>query len=363
VTQPTLRCPGCGGFAPVPPDPTVLAVPCPYCGHDLILPDQPARQAALRQRQEADARRAADAEARRDREATRRMAARWKIIGGVVVGLAVAGPIAYVVVRAWREAERDVERARAAQAAADQRIAQAGRPHLDELISAAQSGRCGRVFIDPQLGDRTLELRFTVGTRRCVRIVATTAVDAATISLALTGADGQPAAAPPPARDLDFEYCPRTGAGTHQATLTSTGPLSAAAIECERALPTDPDGVGATRVAEILEARRAAGCKQILAAAQTHVGEQTLTATLNRGTCVQLVAATGMPDNDLTVSLSTPLGRPVPAPPPGREVILSYCAEPGGDHTGRITPAVGGPFTSAALVCPRRAMPAAEAPR
>ena len=96
---------------------------------------------------------------------------------------------------------------------------------------------------------------------------------------------------------------------------------------------------------------------KILSPAKTYVGLQELSATLHKGTCVQLIAATGMDGNDLTISLVTPFGVSVPAPPPGKEVVLSYCVKEGGPHTGTLTPALAGPFTSAAIICPRKKMP------
>ncbi len=322
-----------------------------------VLPDQAARRAARQRRDEAEAARREEAAARAERETTHRMALRWKIVTGAIVTVVLAAPVVWYVARVIRQAEREVAQARADEAARVARRAQAGEDALAALVAAAQVGRCGRVFIEPEVGDGSIELRFTLGTRRCARLLATTAVPDAVVTLTTVGGDGQPGPAVPPARALDVEYCPRVTTGTHQASLRAPGPLSAAAIECDRELPTDPVGVGATRVAELLEARQAAGCRRLLAPAATHVGEATLTATLNRGTCVQLVAATGMADNELTVSLSTPVGRPIAAPA-GQEVVLSYCVDTGGPHAGRITPALDGPFTSAAVICPRAAMPA-----
>jgi hypothetical protein len=61
-----------------------------------------------------------------------------------------------------------------------------------------------------------------------------------------------------------------------------------------------------------------------------------------------------MAGNDLSIEFMTPVGEKVPAPAPGREVTLAYCAREGGPYTGRISPALDGPFTAVAVICSRR---------
>lgn len=351
----SLTCEACHGSVPIPVE-LVLSAPCPYCGRDVVLPDQRERRQAIERAREAEARRRHEAEKSAERERTHRLALRWKVIGALVAVLLVVGPIAYLVRRAVRAAEEE-RVARLALAAEDEaRRRRSGLPRLQEMIDRAQGGACGEVFVKPSAAAGLIESRFTLGVRACARIVATTGEPGAKVELAIVGGDGEPVAGPAPAREVDHLYCPRRLGGTQQVRARAPGAdLSLAVVSCDREIPTDPDGVGATRVAELMKEKRAAGCRHVLLPAKTYANGQTMTASLEPRTCIHIVMATGMPDNDLTVQLMTPIGEAVPAPPPGLEGVLSHCSAEGGKHSGTIAAALLGPFTAAAVSCPMRA--------
>lgn len=357
----SLTCESCAGSIAIPQDPTLLAVACAYCGRQSLLPDQEERRAALERKQEREREAREKAEERSTEQKSRRRA----VLGWTAVSLVFSGVVVFYVLRSVREADDSTATgspslaAAAARSDQENRLRQAVAERLRGQVTRAQIGSCGRIFAESQIEERTIDLRFSVGTHQCARFLATAAAADDPVALVVRDPKGAIAGRPRPARDVDFLYCPRTLGGTHAAVFTGKGTLAATGIECERALPSDPVGVGAIRVASILKARAAAGCRHILSAAKTHPSQTTLTARLERGVCVQVIAATGMKDNLLTASMMTPEGAPVPAPPPSLEVILSYCAGRAGEHSGRITAALEGPFTTAAIICPRRAMPGA----
>jgi uncharacterized membrane protein len=353
----SLTCEGCAGDVVIPQDPTLLAATCAYCGRQLLLPDQDQRRAALERarEREREAQEKATA-ASSERTSRRRFVLLWTAAALVFGGVMVVSILKSLGDTGSASSNRGLVASSAGDAEVD-RLGAAASERLRGLVTTAQIGTCGRIFAEPQLGDKTVDLRFTVGTHQCARFLATAAAVDGVVKLTVTDPSGATAARARPGRDVDYLYCPRTLTGTHAAAFTSAGPVAAVGIECERKMPTDPTGVGATRVASLLAAREAAGCRQILSAARTHPSEATLTARLERGACVQVIAATGMKDNLLTASMMTPEGRPVPAPPPALAVVLSHCASRAGEHSGRISAALDGPFTTAAIICPRRAMP------
>lgn len=351
----SLTCAACHGSVPIPVE-LVLSTPCPYCGRDVVLPDQRERRKAIERAREAEARRRHEAEESAERERTHRLALRWKVIGALVAVLLVVGPIAYLVRRAARTAEEERAARVARQAEEEARRRRSGLDRLEVMIDQAQGGSCGEVFVKPSAATGVLESRFSLGARACARILATTGDAAAKVGLAIVGGDGEPVSGPAPAREVDHLYCPRRLGGTQKVTASAPGAdLSLAVVSCDRAIPTDPDGVGATRVAELMKEKLAAGCRHVLLPARTYANGQTMTASLEPRTCIHIVMATGMPDNDLTIQLMTPIGEEVPAPPPGLEGVLSHCSADGGKHSGTIAAALLGPFTAAAVSCPMRA--------
>ena len=350
----SLTCEACHGSLPISVE-LVLSTPCPYCGRDVILPDQRERREAIERAREAEARRRHDALKSAERERTRRLGLRWKVIGALVAVLLVVGPIAYLVRRAVRTAEEERVARFALVAEEEARHRRSGLVRLQEMIDRAQGGACGEVFVKPSAAAGQVESRFSLGVRSCARILATTGDAAAKVELAIVGGDGKPVAGPAPARELDHLYCPRRLGGTQQVRASAPGTdLSLAVVSCDRTIPTDPAGVGATRVAELMKEQLAAGCRHVLLPARTYANAQTMTASLEPRTCVHIVVATGMPDNDLTVQLMTPIGEKVAGPPPGLEAVLSHCSAEGGKHSGTVDAALLGPFTAAAVSCPMR---------
>lgn len=349
----TLRCDGCNATIPIPA--FALSTPCPHCGHNIVLPNQTIRHDAISRAREADAQRQHERQREAEREATHRIALKWKVLSGIVTTLVIAGVSVYLALPAIRAAtDQEAAQARAAAAAAASRE-RAGLDRLQAMIAKAQAGACGKLFISPEAGSGTLVQKFTLALHACARILATTGDAEGALALEILDPQGKPVPGPPRARDVDHLYCPSALGGTHTVRIQGSE-LSAAAIECQRAYPTDPAGTGATRVSELMKERRAAGCREVLAPPKTELGTKTLRATIAPRTCIQLIMATGMPDNTLALELSGPVGDRVPAPPPGTEGILTYCSDEGGPHTGRVTTALEGPFTWGAVICPKRAL-------
>ncbi|MDB4941268.1 MAG: hypothetical protein JWP97_802 [Labilithrix sp.] len=110
---------------------------------------------------------------------------------------------------------------------------------------------------------------------------------------------------------------------------------------------------GEAAVSARLTELHARGCKDVILAPQTTSGEQTIeTKLVVTGRCVTVIAATGSPDNVLTVRMSTPLGAPLDAPPPATTVELTVCPKMAGHHPTTIVPATGDTYTVAAIECP-----------
>jgi hypothetical protein len=113
-------------------------------------------------------------------------------------------------------------------------------------------------------------------------------------------------------------------------------------------MSTSPSSRAQTRLVIALVCTIAAGCNKFNPAAAK--------GRLNDGSCIQILAATGMRDNDITLQLTTPFGENVKGPAPGTEAILSYCVTQAGPYTGTLSAALNGPFTAAAITCPRAAV-------
>jgi hypothetical protein len=116
----------------------------------------------------------------------------------------------------------------------------------------------------------------------------------------------------------------------------------------------DPHSTGAEQVKARLDNLRALGCTTVIMPPSEAVGVRSLQADLvANGRCVRVLAINGIANNTLTLTMKTPLGEDIAAPPASAEVELSYCPKTPGPHPTTITPAIeDDPYTVAAVECP-----------
>ena len=116
---------------------------------------------------------------------------------------------------------------------------------------------------------------------------------------------------------------------------------------------TDPVSTGETHATEVVKALYSHGCKNIVLPPQRMQGDQTLqTKFVVNGTCVRVIAVTGVRANRLTLAMKTPFGEAIQTPPPSSEMDFTYCPKTEGPHPTEITPATDAYYTVAALECP-----------
>jgi hypothetical protein len=132
------------------------------------------------------------------------------------------------------------------------------------------------------------------------------------------------------------------------------GTTAAPAPEPVAAPPaTDPVSTGESRATEMVKGLYARGCKNVVFPPQRMQGDQTLqTKFVLNGTCVRVIAVTGVAANRLTLTMKTPFGETIETPPPSTELDFTYCPKTEGPHPTQITPATEAYYTVGALECP-----------
>lgn len=108
-----------------------------------------------------------------------------------------------------------------------------------------------------------------------------------------------------------------------------------------------------TRLGAQMRERVAAGCRRVIMPPDVVTGPKSMTATMvmNRQ-CIDILAVAGAPETTLTVTMSSPFGEPIPAPPPAAELELRHCPTVAGPHPVRIEPSSADPYAVAAIECP-----------
>ncbi|AKU97040.1 hypothetical protein AKJ09_03704 [Labilithrix luteola] len=132
-------------------------------------------------------------------------------------------------------------------------------------------------------------------------------------------------------------------------------PAATSAVPSTPKVPslTDRRANGEARANEILRRLNANGCKEVILAPTQSAGEQTVeTKFVMNGTCVTVIAVTGVEKNALTLKMKSPLGDVIPTPPPAPEVEFSICPKMRGPHPTTIVPTTEDPYTVAAIECP-----------
>jgi hypothetical protein len=103
----------------------------------------------------------------------------------------------------------------------------------------------------------------------------------------------------------------------------------------------------------MMKERYAAGCKEVTLPPRTVAVDQDFTGDFKEGSCILVIASTGAPKNLLAFDMTTPFGEKVATPAPATEIAFSFCPKVAGPHEGHVRAAEGGPFTLAAVTCPK----------
>lgn len=347
--QPDLRCVRCGAPVAAPSDFAVWLVRCQYCGLEQELADTAARRAyAERRRQEANQAAQAQAQAATAELARKRAAqSRRVVLVLVLVGstLAIAGVIAAIALSASQ-----LTAGRAPNAAL------APPPTLAALASKANAAGCPKVLDGPSAQNDEYRGTFTIVKRECMRFLAVSA-PSAPLTLQVTDAAGTTTSRAAPSGTLDEMFCAKDNA-EHLVKIGGASQFWIEALTCPRVFASDPESTGRARVGERLKQLMSHGCYEISFAAATFSDQRKLTTSLEAGTCFDVLAATGLPDNLIQAKVSTPFGESVgPLPPPGTDLEIPYCATAAGPHVVELSPAIDGPFSIAVAICRRSALP------
>jgi hypothetical protein len=343
----TIQCPSCGAHVPVPPELAMLTAPCPYCRTAILLPDQPARQAAVERMQERSFQEqmAQQAAAQREREQKRSRGTLLLVLGCVALGgLGTIGGIVYVIHKATTPAP--------APRPIDPTLA--GQPQMIAKVEERQKAGCAHIVTPPGTFTGTMTSTYRLTNAVCFEMLATTGAPAQTLTLRLVGPSGKELqGAPSPGQSLQYQVCPKEP-GEHQVQVSAPAgtPFTFAALDCPRPSFDNPTGNGQARVSAIMKERYATGCREIIMPPKTISVDQDIKGDFHPGSCVLIIGATGSSKNLLTLELSTPFGEKIATPAPSTELTFLYCPKVSGPHEGHVRSAEGDPFTVAAVTCP-----------
>jgi len=116
---------------------------------------------------------------------------------------------------------------------------------------------------------------------------------------------------------------------------------------------SDSKSTGEDRTTAVMKQLYDKGCKTVIMAPAQSAGETTLTASfVVNGTCVRVLAVTGVADNKLTLTMKTPFGEAIKTPDAANEVDFTYCPKTAGPHPMSIAPSTDDFYTVAAVECP-----------
>lgn len=116
---------------------------------------------------------------------------------------------------------------------------------------------------------------------------------------------------------------------------------------------SDSKSTGEDRTTVLMKQLYGKGCRTVIMAPIQSSGEKTLKASfVVNGTCVRVLAITGVADNKLTLTMKTPFGETIATPEAGNEVDFTYCPKTAGPHPMSIEPSTDDFYTLAAVECP-----------
>jgi hypothetical protein len=229
-------------------------------------------------------------------------------------------------------------------------------PVLLVLSERAKASGCSIAVDRPTFANKEYSSTYKLVKSECIRFLGV-ATPAAPLTLLITDPAGIVTTRSAPTGTLDTLYCPKSEA-TYQVNVRGAPEFWVQAVACPRKFGEDPLTTGREKVAARLKELMTHGCFDIALANTVFFDDRKFTTSLSPGTCFDVIAATGVSDNDLTVTMSTPFGESVaPMPAPTTSFETAYCAANAGPHVVDVVPAVNGPFSVAIAVCNRNALP------
>jgi hypothetical protein len=353
-----LNCGRCGAPLMLPSDFGVWLVQCQYCGFEHELPDRAGRQAyADRRRLEQEAAARAQAEAV-TRDAWNKKNSRRRTIQGVLLVTVPIGLVVGSVVLIQHFVTFTTDAATAQISQQLSQIAQVSTPPPEMLAlgTKAKASGCPTAVDQPMFEHNEYSGTYTLVKSECIRFLGM-ATPAAPLTLLITDPAGVVTTRTAPTGTLDTSYCPKTEA-SYQVKVRGAPQFWIQALGCPRKFGEDSVTTGKEKVAARLKQLMTHGCFDIALANTVFFDDRKFTTSINPGICYDVIAATGVSDNDLTVTMSTPFGESVtPMPAPTTSFEVAYCAANAGPHVVNVDPAVNGPFSVAIAVCNRSALP------
>lgn len=333
----------------MPSDFGVWLVRCQYCGFDHELPDRAERQAfAEQRRREAEralreqAAAAANASAAQQRKRSRGALIALFIAIPLVMTVVIGAIVAYAISNATNAVTSVIPRAPS--------------PEFTALASKAAASGCPKILDGPAYQDHEYSGSFKIVKRECMRFIAVGKAPGP-LSFQITDAAGKMTTQTAPTGSLDASYCTKEEQN-HLVKITGAAGFWIEALTCPRTFATDANTTGMATVSARLKQLMSHGCYEISLAATTVSDSRKLTTPLEPGTCFDVLAATGVPDNAISVTVTTPFGEQVaPMPAPSLDLEVPYCATASGLHVVELTPGVDGPFSMAIAICNRAALP------
>ncbi len=333
----------------MPSDFGVWVVRCQYCGFDHELSDRAARQAFDKQRRQEAERAAreqanAAATARAVQKGTRSIGMMIALFGALpLVLMAVIGGIVALAVSHATNAIKGV-------------VPEPPSPAFNALAAKASASGCPKVLDGPAFETGEYSGSFKIVKRECMRFIAVSKAPAP-LTLQITDAAGKTTTQTAPTGSLEANYCTQEDQN-HLVKITGAPEFWVEALTCPRTFGSDATTTGMATVSARLKQLMSHGCYDISLAATTVSDSRKLTTPLEPGACFDVLAATGVSDNAISVTLTTPFGEQVaPMPAPSTDVEVPYCATASGPHIVELTPAVDGPFSMAIAICNRAALP------
>jgi hypothetical protein len=336
----------------LPSDFGVWLVHCQYCGFEHELSDRAGRQAyADRRRQEQES--AAEAEAAAAaREVWNKKNARRQTIQGIVL---VALPI-ILLLTVVGLVEHFVSFSTSPSAGTPSTPFREPPAALVALTTKARATGCPTAVDDLTFASNEYSSTYKLVKSECIRFIGMAATPAP-LTLLITDPAGVVTTRTAAAGTLDSSYCPKTEA-RYQVKVSGAPEFWLQALACPRKFADDPGTTGRDKVGARLKQLMTHGCYDVALANTVFFDDRKFTTSLNAGTCFDVVSATGVSDNELTVSMSTPFGESVnPMPVPATDLEVAYCAASAGPQVVEVWPAVNGPFSVAIAVCNRNALP------
>ncbi|HXK16456.1 MAG TPA: hypothetical protein VNG33_01530, partial [Polyangiaceae bacterium] len=284
-----FRCLRCGNGLELPPDLRVMAIDCPYCGQDNLLPPEIVqarqRQYELDQQhyalqiQEQDRQRIAQERDKVRKQSSQRLLI-WLGVGGFFAVAMIGGLIALGYYAQQEEADAKAR-------AQDPKVN--GHALMLAHLAQMQKRGCSRILIQPSTHVKetsTISLDM-IKNDACVHILGFTAAGA-TLSMKYQDSVALTVPLPPPSPVVDYRLCAsETATHTFKIDAAPEEPFTTAAIECPRtpaeggarSSKNDPKKTGQERVQGMLDELVKAGCKNVVSEPQVVQREESMTIT------------------------------------------------------------------------------------